>query len=311
MLQRFPVIVGPTASGKSALAIQLATRLHHLGFPPGEIVSADSMQVYRHMDIGTAKPTSQERHAVPHHLIDLVEPTDSFSVDQWKRLAEAAIHDIQHRGRTPIVVGGTMLYVRALIEGLFDGPAGDPALRASLEALPRDELRARLERVDPAAAQRIHTNDLRRTIRALEVQTLTGAPISQLQKQWDSGSPRSNAWLIGLRWETPALNTRINVRVRAMVERGLVQEARNLWEAGRLGPQAREALGYKQLIRHFQGHNTLNDALEQVKIETRRMGKNQRTWLRRLGMTEGFLWIDGGHPSPVQVIQRFIQNGFR
>ena len=296
MLQRFPVIVGPTAGGKSALAMALARALERDGLPPGEIVTADSMQVYRGMDIGTAKPTAEERASVPHHLIDIAHPAQSFSVEQWLRAAEALINDLRRRERTPIVVGGTHFYVKALIEGLFEGPAGDAALRARLGAEPREALRVRLELVDPAAAARIHPNDLRRTIRALEVFELTGAPISQHQQQWDAGNVRPDVLLIGLEWETEDLNRRINARVKQMVERGLVEEARSLWSAGALGPQAREALGYKQLIEHFERRATLDDAIEQIKIETRRFAKNQRTWLKRLRAIPGSMWIAGEVP---------------
>jgi tRNA dimethylallyltransferase len=307
MLQRFPVIVGPTAGGKSALAVALAQRLAEAGLPPGEVVTADSMQVYRGMDIGTAKPTLAERAGIPHHLIDIAEPNQPFSVDQWLGVAEPLIDEIRQRGRTPIVVGGTHFYVKALIEGLFDGPGADEALRERLAALPREELRARLERADPAAAARIHANDTRRTVRALEVFELTGTPISQHQKQWDSGQVRPDVQLIGLEWETEALNRRINARVRLMIEQGLVAEARGLWSGGLLGTQAREALGYKQLIEHFEGRCDLDEAVERIKIETRRFAKNQRTWLKRLRMVPGALWIPGGGSWPLDQIQSLIK----
>ncbi len=298
MLQRFPLIVAPTAGGKSELAVRLALALEAAGAAPGEVVTADSMQVYRGMDIGTAKPRLAERRGVAHHLIDLVEPDDPepFTVDRWLTLAEACIADIRSRKRTPIVVGGTNLYVKALLEGLFEGPGADPALRQALAALPLGELRRRLESTDPVAASRIHPNDQRRTIRALEVHHLTGSPISAHQAQWDAGRERPDALLIGLEWPTEAINRRINARVRAMVEQGFVEEARALWEASRLGPQPREALGYKQLIAHLEGRATLETALEATKIETRRFAKNQRTWLRRLRATPNARWfpIDGG-----------------
>jgi len=166
----FPVIIGPTAGGKSSLAIEIARRLADGAAPglgPGEIVTADSMQVYRGMDIGTAKPTVAERMGAPHHLIDLREPVESFSVDEWLGMAEGAIADIRARGAVPIVVGGTLLYAKAFLEGLFDGPPADEELRAELSAMDPRERRLMLETVDPEAAQRIHANDLRRTIRAL------------------------------------------------------------------------------------------------------------------------------------------------
>ncbi len=305
MLQRFPVIVAPTAGGKSVLAVELALELENVAGRRGEVVTADSMQVYRGMDIGTAKPTLAERLGVPHHLIDLVEPDDpqAFTVDRWLGLAEGAIAEIRARGTIPIVVGGSNLYIKALLEGLFDGPPADPELRAGLAALPREELRRRLESLDPAAAERIHPNDTRRSIRALEVHHSTGRPISSLQGQWDCGSVRPDILLLGIEWPAPELNRRINARVRRMVELGLGEEARTLWEHGRLGPQPREALGYKQLIEHFEGRATLEEALERTKIETRRFAKNQRTWLRRFRTTPGSVWFD----APVSDIDIWMQ----
>ena len=206
-------------------------------------------------------------------------------------VAKAAIEDIRSRGAQPIVVGGTHLYIKALMDGLFDGPEPDPALRARLETLSSIELRAKLEAIDPIAAARIHPNDRRRTIRAVEVHDQTGTPISQLQQQWDAPSENENALgpidLVVLDWPAEAITPRINARVRAMLDAGLAQEARSLWEAGALGPTAREALGYKQLVNHFEGRGTLNEAIEQIKIETRRFAKKQRTWIKRLAGTTG------------------------
>lgn len=290
MLRRFPVIVGPTAGGKSALGVAVCHALEARG-GAGEIVTADSMQVYRGLDIGTAKPTDEERAGVPHHLIDVVEPTETFSVDRWLALAEGLIDDLRARGVTPVVVGGTHLYVKALLDGLFDGPPGDVGLRADLSALGLKALREELERVDPEAAGRIHPNDERRTVRALEVFRLTGRALSEHQRQWDDRG-RADAMLVILRWEHEALNRRINARVRGMVDAGLVEEVRGLWGSGRLGEQALQALGYKQLVEHFEGRCSLDDALERVKIETRRFAKNQRTWLRRLSVTPNSLPVD-------------------
>lgn len=289
MLSAFPVIVGPTAGGKSALAVALAQCLHDRARLNARIITADSMQVYRSLDIGTAKPTAEEQAGIAHLLIDLVDPTEPFTVDQWLKLAERAIADTRAAGELPIVVGGTHFYVKALLEGLFEGPASDPALRAALEALPAEERWAELSRVDPAAATRLHRNDTRRIVRALEVFRLTGTPISEHQSQWDQGDRRPDACLVGLDWPSEAINRRINARVRLMVEQGLVEEARALWAAGQLprGSQAREALGYKQLIAYFEAQAagaraSLDDTIERIKIETRRFAKNQRTWLRRL-----------------------------
>ena len=278
------LIVGPTAGGKTDLGVELALRLS------GEVVTADAFQVYRGMDIGTAKPTPEERRGVPHHLLDIVDPPESFSVHQWLALANRTIGDIGAGGRLPIVVGGTNLYVKSLLDGLFEGPAPDPALRDQLRAMSPEARREELVRVDPDAARRIHPNDERRTIRAIEVFRQTGRAISTHQTQWDAPGADDSRLLVALDLPVETINRRINARVRAMIERGLVEEVRRL--APHLGPQAREALGYKQILAHLAGAMSLDDAAEKIKIETRRFAKNQRTWLKRLRRTPGSLWID-------------------
>ncbi len=290
---KFPVIVGPTAGGKSALAVAAAHRLLALTGIHAEIVTADSIQVFKGLDIGAAKPTLAEMEGIPHHLLDLLEPTERFSVHQWLERAAACLADIRARGRLPIVVGGTHLYVKALVDGMFEGPQVDEALRTRLNSRSPADLRAELERVDPPAAARIHAMDIRRTVRALEVFHATGTPISELQRQWDGQQTRrEDCVIVGLDWPTDEINRRINARVKQMFERGLVDEARALWQRGALGIQAREALGYKQLIQAFEGRCSLDEAFEKIKIETRRFGKNQRTWLKRLRQTPGSIWID-------------------
>ncbi len=310
MLQRFPVIVGATAGGKTALAIELARAVSRAHGIDAEIISADSMQVYRGMDIGSAKPSAEELAAVVHHLIGVAEPGESFTVDRWLALTEEAIAGIRSRGHLPIVVGGTLLYIKALLEGLFDGPEADEALREALRAMGTDALRAELERVDPSAAERIHPNDTRRTVRALEVFRLTGTAISELQAQWDRGGSREDALLVGLGWEPDAINRRINARVKLMLEQGLVEETTRLWETGKLVGQAREGLGYKQLIEHLEGGCSLDDAVERIKVETRRFAKNQRTWLRRLRTTPGSLWFEVGEMAPDKIAQAVIDKLF-
>lgn len=309
---RFPVICGPTAGGKTAAAVALAHLLQREHGLRAQIVTADAFQVYKRMDIGTAKPTLAEREGVPHHLIDLVEPTERFTLDQWLTAAEAKISELRAGGCLPIVVGGTHLYIKALMEGLFEGPAADPALRASLEAMDPATRRAELERVDPAAAMRIHPNDLRRTVRALEVFRLTGKAISQHQGQWDrEGGARSDAQLVALHWPTESLNRRINARVKQMVDQGLLEEIRRIIAHPGFGPQAREALGYKQLIQLCQPGSepkatSIGDAVERIKIDTRRFGKNQRTWLKRLSLIQGCLTIDASTKSPHQIAQVIV-----
>ena len=298
MIRQFPIIVGPTAGGKSALGVELALAMERRGLPRGEIVSADSMQVFRGMDIGTGKVAMEDRRGVAHHLIDLIEPTESFSVDQWIGHAERVIAEIRGRGALPIVVGGTHLYAKALLEGLFEAPEPDAAERARLAAMSRDQRRAALEEADPIAAARIHRNDDRRTIRALEVFRATGVPISTHQQQWDTGGSRDDAVIVGIEWPTAAINARINARIGAMMDAGLVDETRGLWERSALGPTASQALGYRQLVDHLEGQMDLDAAVERIKIETRRFAKNQRTWLRRLRTQPGAIWVEAGDGDP-------------
>ncbi len=308
---KFPVICGPTAGGKTALAVELALAYEALGRGSAEIVSADAYLIYRGLDIGTGKPTPDERRGVPHHLIDIVEPTERSSAHDWLRAAEQTIADIRSRGNLPVVVGGTHLYIQSILHGMFEGPPPVEALREHLRAIPAPLRRDELERVDPAAAQRIHPSDERRTIRALEVFRQTGTPISDLQTQWASAQPdRSDRVLIGLEWDSDAINRRINARVRQMLDLGLIEEARGLWSSGRLGPQAGEALGYKQLVDHFEGRASEEDAIERIKIETRRFAKNQRTWLRRLRAQPDSLWLDAVSSTPASHAQSIADKLF-
>lgn len=300
------LIVGPTAGGKSHLALELAQRLPG----GGEIISADSMQVYRGMDIGTAKPTPAEQRLVAHHLIDIVEPDQPYSVDEWLGTARRLVEEIRRRGKWPIIVGGTNLYVKAFLEGLFDGPPPDEALRAELAEWPVERLHDELAVLDPAAAERIHRNDRKRLTRAIEVHRATGRPQSERQLQWGSGSARDDVLLLGLEWSVEAINRRINARVRAMIEGGLVEEVRRL--RGRLGPQAREALGYKQLLPAIDGGAALDDAVEQTKIETRRFARKQRTWLKSFRRYPSSLWIACGSASAQDIVEQalaFIEGG--
>ncbi len=288
--QRIVAILGPTAGGKSALAVGLARALG------GEIVSADSMQVYRHLNAGTAKPTGKQRAAAPHWLIDIIEPTESFTAADWLQRSEGAIAEIHRRGKRPIVVGGTNLYLKALLEGLFEGPGPDHAFRASVAEVDTGELHERLKRIDSLSAHRIHPNDRKRITRALEVFHTTGKRLSDEQQQWTEGDRRyrHDPILIGLDWPTDRINRRINQRVRRMFKptdgrEDLVSETKRLDAAGLLGPQAREALGTKQVLAHLAGEYEADCALEKVKIQTRRFAKNQRTWLRRF---RGVRWLN-------------------
>ncbi|MCC6240469.1 MAG: tRNA (adenosine(37)-N6)-dimethylallyltransferase MiaA [Phycisphaerales bacterium] len=283
-------LIGATASGKSAVALELAQRLG------GELLSVDSMQVYRGMDIGTAKPSRSEQALVRHHMIDLVEPTETFTVSRFVQQADAIIADASTRAVRLIAAGGTPLYYKSLFHGLFDGPAADSALRRRLTELGNDALYARLSEVDPAAAVRIHRNDTKRLIRALEVYELTGQPISALQTDWASPSVRHEARWFGLYWDKDQLNRRINARVRQMMADGWLEEARALLQhSGQLSQTAAMATGYHELFEHIAGRISFDEAVEQIKIATRQLAKRQIKWFRRF---EQVTWLDGSDSAP-------------
>jgi tRNA dimethylallyltransferase len=270
------VILGPTASGKSALAVALAQHFS------GEVVSADAFAVYRGMDVGTAKPSSAEQQGIPHHLISVLEPSDRCDVQRWLELAESAIADIRSRGHLPIVAGGTPLYVKALLEGLSAGAPRDPTVRGALEARYEREggeaLFAELQRIDPIYAAGRHPNDKRRLIRALEVHTLTGQPYSSFHTT--DGVRRTDIapLLIGLEWPREVIYARIDARASTMFERGLVDEVRGL--ADRLSAEAAQAVGYKEVLAHFRGEHDLARALTLVQQKSRNLAKHQLTWYR-------------------------------
>ncbi len=285
-------LVGPTGVGKTAAALALADRT------PLEIVSADSMQVYRGLDILSAKPTREERARVPHHLVDILDVTETFSAAEFKRLAEDAIAAIQGRGTLPLVVGGTGLYVKALADGLFDGPEASSDVRQQLlaEAETRgpEALHARLAGVDPAAAARIATNDLRRVVRALEVYETTRRPISEQQTEWQR--PRA-CLMLGLHMPRAMLYRRIEERVGAMFEAGAVEEVRRLVEAGiEQSATAMQAIGVAEIIALLRGERTLDETKHAVKGNTRRYAKRQLTWFRKDARIQWYDVVpDGSH----------------
>ena len=297
--------MGPTAGGKTALSVQLAGALGN-----GVCLSADSMQIYEGMDIGTATPTTDEQGGVEHLMLNLVTPDTPFSVDQWLNAAESAIADTRRRGQWPIVVGGTNLYVQALLFGLVDGPPPQMELRRDLARLTVAQLHQRLAEVDTEAAARIHPNDRRRTTRAIEVAQATGTPLTDQQGQW-SGVCRRDALVIGLSWPTQAINRRINARVQHMMEQGFLEEVRSLHQNGRFGVQAAAAVGYRQLIDHLEGRCDLETAIEQIKIRTRRLGKQQRTWLRRFQSLPRIAWLEPAKNSTEDLVTQslaFVQD---
>ncbi len=273
------VLVGPTASGKTALGIALAQHFS------GEIVSADSMQVYRGMDIATAKPTPEERQGVPHHMMDILPPEEAFSVADYSVMARRCIAEIHERGHLPILVGGTGLYIDAVAEHVvFPTDAGQPALREDLRRLAGEKgngyLLERLRGVDPELADKLHPNNLGRIIRALEVYETTGIPLSRHNQAAKSyPSPYRSCW-IGLRFEDrEALYARINHRVDAMLQQGLLEEARHYLP--QLHATARQAIGYKELAGYIRGEIPLEEAVESLKRSTRQYAKRQLTWFRR------------------------------
>jgi tRNA dimethylallyltransferase len=274
----FVAVLGPTASGKSALGLQLAEHLH------GEIVSCDSMQVYRGMDIGTGKASAAERAAVAHHLLDLVDPGDPFHAARWAALARAAITDIAARGRLPIVVGGTGLYLRALVKGLFEAPPSDPAIRArhleEAAALGVPALHDRLAAVDAPLAARILRQDLLRISRGLEVFEQTGVPLSELQRRAQPAAS-GRRFTVLLDPPMPALRASIEARVDAMMAAGFLDEVRGLHQAGFGGTRALAAIGYRQLGEHLGGKLPLADTVAAVKRATVAYARRQRTWFRK------------------------------
>jgi len=287
-MKRIFFILGCTAVGKSAVGIEVARRIG------AEIVSVDSMMVYRRMDIGTAKPSREIRAEIPHHCIDIVEPSESFSVARYLTFADEAIDKISSAGKPVLLVGGSALYIKAVSEGLFEGPGANPDIRQALKARAAAEglsaLHAELTRVDPDAARRISPRDEKRIIRALEVYELTGEPISRLQQQWDSQRLRYDCVFIGLRRPKEEINRRINARVKEMIRKGLRDEVASLLaEPKGLSDQASQALGYAEMIEHLKGKYTLEQAIERIKINTRQFAKRQRTWFRH---SRNVQWID-------------------
>lgn len=279
-------LAGPTAVGKSTVALALAERLG------GEIISVDSMQVYRGLDIGTAKATVIERARVPHHLIDVVELAEPFDAAKFVMLAQQAVAEIQARGRVPIFCGGTGLYFKAYLEGLGEAPPADEALRAELESIPLAELLRELEQRDPVTFAKIDRNNPRRVVRALEVIRLTGVAFSTQRADWNSPSilPPPSSQFFCLTRPGADLHARINARVDEMFAAGLVEEARQLLRCGLAqNKTALQAIGYRQVVEYLRGERALPETIELVKIKTRQFAKRQLTWFRKHAQAQ---WVE-------------------
>mgnify|MGYP001427323452 CR=1 FL=1 len=300
MKPKIVVILGPTAVGKSALALELAGQLN------GEIVNADSQQVYRYLDIGTGKPPTAERECVRHHLIDVVNPDQEFNAAMFRHLASEVIYHIDERRRRAIVCGGTGLYLKALTRGLFEGPAQDEQIRRDLEteieAAGLASLYQRLAAIDPTVISSIHPNDRSRTVRALEVYQLTGKPISQWQKEHRFQEDSFDVLKLGLNLERSELYERINRRSAAMIQAGFLEEVRGLVAHGySLDLKPLGSVGYAQMGKVIRGVLTIDAALEEMKQETRHLAKRQLTWFR--GDKE-VCWF---HPKQVSEILKTVQ----
>lgn len=299
------ILVGPTAVGKTAASIGLAKALN------GEIISGDSMQIFRGLDIGTAKITPAEMQGVPHHMIDIKEPWETFSVAEFRDRADAAIADICSRGKLPILVGGTGFYVNSILYEYHFGEADtDPDYRAELQQLLDDggvdALWALLEEKDPKSGQQLHRNDTKRVMRALEVLHVTGIPASERQNTLDRQNKRYNAVYLALDLPREILYDRINRRVDQMMEQGLEQEVRNALAAG--VPQdalAMNSLGYKQMIQYFNGEITLDKAVELIKRDTRHFAKRQLTWFRH---DPNIQWVSKLDKTDEQIREELLQH---
>lgn len=290
------VLTGPTGSGKSAVALAIAEQIG------AEIVAMDSMTLYRGMDIGTAKPTAADRARVPHHLIDVLDPADAGNVAWWLDRAAAACADIRGRGRRPLFVGGTPFYLKALLHGLFDGPPTDPEVRRGLEAeaaaVGVEAFHARLAAVDPVSAARLHPNDVRRVVRALEVYAVAGRPISAFQDSW--AAPPVPVPAVVLEWPRDVLTARIDVRIDAMLSAGWLDECRRLRESP-IGKEASQALGYREIFAFLAGTGgSWDETVALVKTHTRQFAKRQLTWFRNMG---GLTAVPADSPDVVERVR--------
>jgi tRNA dimethylallyltransferase len=303
LLHRAIYLTGPTAVGKTAVGVSLAQRLD------AEIIALDSMTLYRGMDIGTAKPTLSERGGVPHHLIDQLDPWEAASVADYRNWAIEVVTELEVRGRRALFVGGTALYLKALLRGLFQGPGADPELRKSLEEeadrLGDPAMHNRLASLDPATANRLHPNDRRRVVRALEVIEMTGRPLSELQVEHDQPAPGS-VQVYALERPRAELFERIDRRVELMFDEGLIEEVRGLQANPRpLGPVAAQGVGYSEVIEMLAGRIDRAETLTRTQARTRQFAKRQGTWFR--GLVEVQAWPVASDESPESIADRLFE----
>jgi len=291
-------LTGPTAAGKTAIGLELAERLN------AEVISLDSMSIYREMDIGTAKPTAAEQAQAPHHLIDICDPTVEFSVSQYYDAAEQAVEEIRARGREVLFVGGTPLYLKSLLRGIFEGPPADWDFRnevmQEVEQVGTQALHERLQMVDPLAAAKLHPNDVRRIVRALEVHRATGQPISHLQEQFDEGRSADECKVFVLGHPRAILHQRIDDRVDRMIADGWVEEVCDLLDIyGELSRTASQAVGYREMIEHVNGKQPLGKTVEAIKARTHQFARRQETWFRSLSECRSIDLTDDDTPTSV------------
>ncbi len=303
------ILTGPTACGKTDIAIKISESID------AEIVSADSMLVYRGMDIGTEKPPREIRNKIPHHLIDIVEPWEEYNVGQYVKDFDTTVHNIYQRGKPFLAVGGTALYLKAIMDGLFEGPPADWEYRNYLKSIASEQgpncLHRMLAEVDPETADKLHYNDQKRIIRALEVFKKTGASISSFQIQFGRKNPKYNCIIVAIEYDRDILYKRIESRIDRMFQRGLIDEVRTLLKNPLgLSKQASQALGYKEIIDFFNGKYTLSEVTGVIKLRTRRFAKRQMTWFRSFSNIH---WIrayaeDDTTQLSEMVIEMFTQN---
>lgn len=295
------VIAGPTASGKTALSISLAKHFD------GEIISADSMQIYKYMDIGTAKPTEEEKAGIPHYMMDIVEPSVSFSVADYCNMAHKTIAEIHSKGKLPIIVGGTGLYIDSLVNNVdFGSPDSDPKIRAQLEKLAikdgNEAVHKILAEIDPETAAKYHPNNLRRIIRAIEFYKLSGTTISQHAHE-EKSSPYTPVWL-AINWDREVLYDRINRRVDTMMQDGLLEEVKALLEKGyEKSSTAMQGIGYKEFFDYFDGKISLEEAVEITKMNSRRYAKRQLTWFRRNRNIYWLPWTENIADEAINIVK--------